>query len=103
VDVVIHLLHRLKEEGPGGVRRALRTTGVAATISTVTTIASFVALTAAGNRGIQSLGILVVIGLTMVFLASAILLPLGWAAGWKVTGRAPADTVVPAPERKLGP
>jgi predicted RND superfamily exporter protein len=91
VDVVIHLLHRLGEEGPGGVRRALSTTGVAALVSTLTTIASFVALTFAGNRGIQSLGLLVVIGLSSVFLVTALLLPLAWAAGWKISGQAPAD------------
>ena len=67
VDVVIHLLHRLAEEGPGGVRRALRTTGAAATISTLTTILSFLSLTQAGNRGVRSLGLLVVIGLFAVF------------------------------------
>ncbi|MBO86058.1 MAG: hypothetical protein CL927_11930, partial [Deltaproteobacteria bacterium] len=27
VDVIIHLMHRVREEGPGGVRRALATTG----------------------------------------------------------------------------
>ncbi len=91
VDVVIHLLHRLRDEGPGGVRRALRTTGVAASISTLTTIASFASLTVAGNRGVRSMGLLVVFGLIAVFLASAILLPLAWAAGWRVTGQAPAD------------
>lgn len=91
VDVVIHLLHRLKEEGPGGVRRAMTTTGVAASVSTLTTIASFLSLTLAGNRGVQSLGVLVVIGLLAGFVVSAVLLPLVWAAGWRVTGRAPGD------------
>lgn len=91
VDVVIHLLHRLREEGPGGVRRAYMTTGVAATISTVTTVASFFSLTLAGNRGVRSLGLLVVLGLSAVFLASAVVLPLSWAAGWRITGRAPSD------------
>ena len=72
VDVVIHLLHRLREEGPGGVRRALGTTGVAALVSTLTTILSFVSLLLAGNRGVRSLGMVVVIGLAAVFVASAI-------------------------------
>ncbi|MFK7927415.1 MAG: RND family transporter [Myxococcota bacterium] len=89
VDVVIHLLHRLEEEGPGGVRRAWRTTGVAALISTSTTVASFAALTLASSRGIQSLGLLVVVGLTTITLVGALLLPLTWAAGWRVTGKAP--------------
>lgn len=97
VDVVIHLLHRLRDEGPGGVRRALRTTGVAASISTLTTIASFASLTAAGNRGVASLGLLVVFGLAAVFVATCVILPLMWAAGWRVTGRAPGDaTPTPA-------
>lgn len=91
VDVVIHLLHRLREEGPGGVRRALRTTGVAAGLSTLTTVCSFLSLTLAGNRGVRSLGMLVVLGLIVVFMVSAAMLPLMWSAGWKVSGRAPAD------------
>ena len=91
VDVVIHLLHRLADEGPGGVRRALLTTGVAASISTITTIASFASLTFAGSRGVRSMGLLVVIGLATIFVATAALLPTAWAAGFKITGRAPAD------------
>ncbi len=91
VDMVIHLLHRLREEGPGGVRRALRTTGVAAMISTLTTVLSFSSLILAGNRGVRSMGLLVVLGLLTVFVVTACVLPTAWAAGWKVTGRAPAD------------
>jgi hypothetical protein len=53
---------------------------------------SFLSLTLAGSRGVRSVGLLVVFGLTAVFLASAILLPLAWSAGWKITGRAPADS-----------
>jgi predicted RND superfamily exporter protein len=91
VDVVIHLLHRLREEGPGGVRRAYATAGVAATISTVTTIASFSSLLLAGNRGVRGLGLLVVVGLSAVSLVGALLLPLAWATGWRLTGRAPSQ------------
>ncbi|MBT3217814.1 MAG: MMPL family transporter [Proteobacteria bacterium] len=93
IDVVIHLLHRIREEGPGGVRRALRTTGVAAFIATATSVLSFCSLMFAGSRGIRSLGLLVVVGLITIFLASAIILPLIWTAGWRVTGRAPADNI----------
>ncbi len=91
VDVVIHLLHRLQEEGPGGVRRAWMTTGVAALVSTSTTVASFGALLLASSRGIQSLGLLVVVGLTTITLIGAMFLPLAWAAGWRITGQAPAQ------------
>lgn len=92
VDVCIHLLHRIAEEGPGGVMRALRTTGIAAIVSTLTTVTSFASLMLAGNRGIRSLGLLVAVGLTMIFFATAALMPLAWAAGWRITGRAPGDT-----------
>ena len=91
VDVVIHLLHRLREEGPGGVRRAWRTTGVAAIVSTGTTVASFAALLLASSRGIRSLGMLVVVGLSTITIVGALLLPLAWAAGWRITGRAPGQ------------
>lgn len=91
IDIGIHLFHRLTEEGPGGLRRALTTTGVAASLSTLTTVLSFVSLTLAGNRGVQSLGILVVIGLSTIFVVSALLLPLAWATGWRVSGLAPGD------------
>lgn len=96
VDVVIHLLHRLEEEGPGGIRRALRTTGVAAGLSTLTTVGSFLALTLAGNRGVRGLGVLVTIGLVVVTAVAMTVLPLVWSAGWKLAGRAPADRAQPA-------
>ncbi len=104
VDVVIHLMHRLGEEGPGGVRRSLRTTGVAAGVSALTTILSFSSLWLASNRGVRSLGTLVVIGLTTVVVSAAVVLPLSWAAGWRMTGRAPAqETPIQAPRRSHRP
>jgi predicted RND superfamily exporter protein len=91
VDVVIHLMHRLNEEGPGGVRRSLRTTGVAAAVSTLTTLLSFFALQWASTIGVRSLGTLVVIGLSSVFLATVTVLPTAWAAGWRIQGLAPGE------------
>jgi predicted RND superfamily exporter protein len=97
VDVVVHLLHRLADEGPGGVRRALSTTGVAATLSTLTTVFSFGSLALAGSRGVRSMGLLVAVGLCTIFLATTILLPTAWAAGFKLTGRAPRDATPQRP------
>lgn len=81
VDVVIHLLHRLETTRDVGL--ALRTSGYAALTSTVTTLAAFAALLTAGNRGIQSTGEVIAMGLTLVFLAAVVLVP----AGWSVTAR----------------
>jgi uncharacterized protein len=89
VDVVIHLLHRLKEEGPGRVRIALSTTGWASGLSAATTILSFAALSIASAQGIRSLGLLIVLGLSLVAVGGLVLVPLGWMTAWKVRGELP--------------
>jgi predicted RND superfamily exporter protein len=89
IDVVIHLLHRMSEEGPGRILRALGTTGMAAALSAATTILSFAALSAAGNQGIRSLGLLIVLGLSLVTLAAFTAVPLGWMTTWKFRKQLP--------------
>jgi predicted exporter len=96
VDTVIHLLHRLDEEGPGRVRQALATTGWATGLSTATTVVSFAALALATHRGVQSLGLMIVLGLTLVTLAGFVLVPLGWMTTWKLTGALPRSEPPPA-------
>jgi predicted RND superfamily exporter protein len=101
VDVVIHLLHRLAEEGPGRVMKALSTTGWASGLSAATTILSFLSLTFAANRGVESLGMLVVVGLSAVTLAGFFIVPIGWMTTWKLGGATPQDAEqerVDAPE-----
>jgi predicted RND superfamily exporter protein len=87
VDVIIHLLHRLDEEGPGRVRVALATTGWASGLSTVTTVVSFAALSLATHRGVQSLGLMIVLGLSLITVAGFVLVPLGWMTNWKLGQR----------------
>ena len=93
VDVIIHLMHRVDEEGPGGVGRALSTTGWASALSASTTILSFLSLTIAEHQGVRSLGHLIVMGLTLVTLGGFAVVPLGWLSIWRVLGRTkpPAD------------
>ncbi len=91
VDVVIHLLHRLAEEGPGQVMKALSTTGWASGLSAATTILSFLSLTFAANRGVESLGMLVVVGLSGVTLAGFFIVPAGWMTTWKLGGATHQD------------
>ena len=78
IDVVVHLTHRLQHERR--VIVAYRTVGVAAVVSTLTTVASFVALTSSSSGGVRSLGQLVVLGLPTVTVVSAMVLALGWRA-----------------------
>ncbi len=87
IDVVIHLLHRMSEEGPGRILKALATTGTASALSAATTILSFAALTAAGNQGVRSLGLMIVLGLALVTVAGFTAVPLGWMTTWKVRGQ----------------
>lgn len=91
VDVIIHLLHRIAEEGPGKVLKALTTTGWAAGISTATNVMGFASLVLATNEGIRSLGMLVLVGLTTLTVAAFLLVPIGWMTLWKIGGEAPAD------------
>lgn len=77
VDVVIHLLHRLEATGDVGV--AIRTSGYAALTSTLTTLAAFIALVFADNRGIRSTGEVISLGLGLVFIATMVLIPAGWS------------------------
>lgn len=87
VDAIIHLLHRLSEEGPGRVGVALTTTGWAVALGAMTNAFSFASLVFATTRGVQSLGLLVVLGLALVTLAAFLLVPIGWMTAWRITGR----------------
>ena len=87
VDVIIHLMHRVEEEGPQGVRRALSTTGWASGLSAATTILSFMSLTIAEHQGVRSLGHLIVLGLTLVTLGGFAVVPLGWLSIWRLQGK----------------
>jgi hypothetical protein len=89
IDVVIHLIHRLKQEGPGRIQKALSTTGMASAIGTSTTVVAFAALSLASSKGIGSLGLLVLLGEMSVTVAGFVLVPLGFATTWRLQGRHP--------------
>jgi len=91
VDVIIHLMHRVEEEGPGGIKRALSTTGWASALSATTTILSFASLTIAEHQGVRSLGYLIVLGLSLVTLGGFAVVPLGWLTIWRLRGQLEDD------------
>ena len=91
IDVIIHLLHRISEEGPGRVRFALRTTGFAAFVSAATTILSFSSLLFATNRGLHSMGKMIVVGLSIVTVVAFVMVPLGWMSTWLQRKEVPTD------------
>jgi len=71
--------------------KALSTTGWASGLSAATTILSFLSLTFAANRGVESLGMLVVVGLSGVTLAGFFIVPAGWMTTWKLGGATHQD------------
>ena len=93
IDVIIHLLHRISEEGPGRIRFALRTTGFASLLSATTTVLSFSSLLFASNRGLHSLGMMVVVGLSLVTLVAFIAVPLGWMSTWFRRNQVPEEVL----------
>jgi len=76
VDIVVHLLHRLRSGS--SVSETLQSTGFAVLFSTLTTIAAFAAMTAAHHRGLQSIGLVVLIGLTSILVAAVSVVATTW-------------------------
>jgi uncharacterized protein len=96
IDLIVHILHRIQDEGPGRVLYALTTTGWAAGLSAVTTVLAFASLALASSEGVRSLGILIVLGLSLVSVAGFVVVPLGWMTAWKVSGDLPRPPQGPA-------
>ena len=75
IDNAIHIYHRYDEEGRDGILRALRTTGMAACLTTLTTMFGFAGMLSAGNKGLVSLGLVACIGLLCCLIASLTFFP----------------------------
>lgn len=76
IDSGVHMVHRYLEEGPGSTFRVFRTTGMVVVICTLTTMVGFSGLIMAHHPGLNSIGVLAVLGLSFTILASVIALPL---------------------------
>ena len=79
VDSGIHLVRRARTSPGVAHMLAATTTGRAVFLSSFTTLASFGSLASAGHRGIASLGVVLVIGMTCSLMASLGVLP-AWLA-----------------------
>lgn len=75
VDNGVHIYHRYLEEGPDSLYFVLRHTGLAITMTTLTTIVGYSGLILASHPGLASIGSLAVIGLSATFLAAVVVLP----------------------------
>jgi len=75
VDNAVHIYHRYTEEGPGSLKKVIRTTGVAAFLASATTAIGFGAGMISHNVGLQTLGSLAIVGIFSVFSASTVFFP----------------------------
>ncbi len=75
VDNGVHIYHRYLEEGPGSLRFILRNTGLAISMTTLTTIVGYSGLILARHPGLNSLGNLAVIGISSTFITAIVVLP----------------------------
>jgi hypothetical protein len=75
IDSGIHIVERHREEGGGGFALLGTSTLRAVALATLTNIAGFASLLIARHRGIQSIGVVLTLGLTMMLVACFVVLP----------------------------
>jgi len=83
IDDGVHIIHRYKIEGPGRMRYTLSSIGKAIFLTTVTTVLGFGSLIPSTYRGYGSLGTLVVLGISLCFITSVIVLPAFMKCAWR--------------------
>jgi len=76
IDNGVHIYHRYREEGPGSIVSVMKTTGMPVTASVMTTMLGFIGLVFAQHQGLNSIGELAVLGLSLTLLAGVTLLPV---------------------------
>ena len=75
IDNGVHIFHRYREAGRDSLRLVLRTTGVALTATSLTTMVGFAGLVPAQHPALHSIGILSLIGLFCSYVTAVIVLP----------------------------
>jgi preprotein translocase subunit SecF len=78
VDYAINVVQRYRADGNKDILAALRTTGGAVVLCSLTTILGYLALLGSQNRGIRSLGLIAVVGEISCLLAAMTVLPALW-------------------------
>ena len=91
-DDALHLYHRYREEGPGSLRTAVRETGAAIFLTTLTTSIGFAGIFFANHRGLHSLARVAVSGVVLCWLSSVVVLPaaIRCVEWWRARSVAPA-------------
>jgi predicted exporter len=78
VDYAVNVVQRYRADGSRDILAALRTTGGAVVLCSLTTMLGYLALLGSHNRAIRSLGTIAVVGEISCLLAAVIVLPALW-------------------------
>jgi predicted RND superfamily exporter protein len=78
VDYAVNVVQRYRADGSRDIIDALRTTGGAVVLCSLTTILSYLSLLGSHNRAIRSLGTIAVVGEVSCLLAAVTVLPALW-------------------------
>jgi hypothetical protein len=74
-DGGVHLSHRYREEGPGSIRRVLRSTGEHITMGAITNLIGFGGLIISTHPGLRSIGVLAVVGIGATLASTLVFFP----------------------------
>lgn len=74
-DNGVHLASRYREEGPGSMRRVLTSTGQHISVGSITTMLGFAGLLLTDHPGLNTIGLLAVIGIGLTLLSALTFLP----------------------------
>jgi hypothetical protein len=78
VDYAVNVVQRYRADGSRDILGALRTTGGAVVLCSLTTTLGYLALLGSANRAIRSLGLIAVVGEVSCLLAAVTVLPALW-------------------------
>ena len=106
VDNGVNMLYRWREERDKSPLILTKAVGKSVTISSLTTIAGFAALIPAQHRGISSLGWVLSLGVTLILVATLVVLPAMFElVGRRIESRRvmPPPSLVPEEEPPAPP
>ena len=75
VDYAVNIMSRYRTDGPGSALDAVRSTGGAVVLCSLTTLLGYLALVRSKNFGVRSMGIAAVLGEATCLIAAVLLLP----------------------------
>ena len=97
VDDGIHVVHRLKEQPAARLAASVGSVATSIALTTATTCASIAMLLFTRHPGIESVAILLLVGLPMALLATVTLIPaVAVGLGWAPTGGSRSEVPEPS-------